>query len=475
MTRNWGLWLFNHLLFMGTMFLAAAPVIAGGEEAGEHADASANDGTGGSTVHEGAGVSDDAGAATEDSDAGAGEENADGTPKTKTSPADQKLDARSLPSEVKEFLKSLQGTNPKAHGWLKDTLYRERSYAQEFPGGVAEAKQLKESVATFTKEFPNGIEGVKSELADYRGLDELYDKGDPKAAEVWATANPEAYKKIMPAAIRQYAAIDPDGYQHFGADLISRTLNNAGAHHTLSFLQRAINAGDKEAALELLTEYNNFLGSIDQLAKTKPKEAAAPQDDAFKQREQRVAQQETQIWAQQTAIPINSWRSDFIRKEAVQYLPKGVVMDDDLAAAIERQTTNYLDEILGTDDDWKRTFGSYAEAKDTPGLTAYVKSKLPQILKSGANKQGPIEKATKLFFRGAAKPAPKPVPNGVKPNGDKPQNQAPASRVWQKVSPDQAPKPHEIDREKTTFEMGMAKQAVLKSGKRIYWGQNAPA
>lgn len=46
---------------------------------------------------------------------------------------------------------------------------------------------------------------------------------------------------------------------------------------------------------------------------------------------------------------------------------------------------------------------------------------------------------------------------------------------WAKVSADKAPTPDQIDSKKTTFEMKFKKQAILKNGTKVYWGNNAPA
>src|ERR1700675_2099319 len=62
-----------------------------------------------------------------------------------------KVDGRQLPPKVREMMEALKTADPKAHTFLKDILFADRAFRQEFPGGLAEAKQLKANAAEFAK------------------------------------------------------------------------------------------------------------------------------------------------------------------------------------------------------------------------------------------------------------------------------------------------------------------------------------
>lgn len=473
-------YLLHHLLFVGTMFAAAAPpIIAGGGEG-------AGDGTDPDPAIEDAGESaDETGsedAPDENPDDTELPEGADQTEAQKAEAAAKagKLDGRQLPQSVRTMMAELQKTDPKAHGFLKDVLFRDRELTKEFPGGMAEAKKLKETFASIEKDFPEGLEPVKAELSEYRGLDEAYAAADPKVLDVWVQANPEAFKKLAPLAMNRLGREDPQAYQKWGAELITSTLRSSGVQHNLAFLNRLIASGDREGAAAELKSVTDWIASIDTLAKSQP--AAAPgKDPQLEARERNIQQQEDQLWSQQTAGPINAHRASLIRSEAKQYLPKDakgatIALDDETAEAIEAEVQRRADKILMGDPDFVKKFQAYTAAKDSKGLQAYMKQKLADVLKSRPGKPGPIEQATKLFFRGvgqAAKPKPGQKP-GQKPAAAAGQRAA-APQGWTKVHPDKAPQPHEIDRTQTSFEMQMQKQAVLKNGKRLYWGDAAPS
>lgn len=474
-------YLLNHLLFVGTMFAAAAPIAigGGGEGAGD-----GTDNTGAGEHEEDPSTddqpTDDAPEGTEGTEGTEGEEGAEQTEAQKAAAAAKKLDGRQLPQSVRNMMTELQKTDPKAHGFLKDVLFRDRELVKTFPGGLAEAKKFRDQAATIEKDFPEGLEPVKAELAEYHGLDEAYAASDPKVLDVWQQANPDAFKTLVPLAMNRLGQLDPKTYQQWGANLIVTTLNSAGVGHKLAFVNRLISMGDKEGAAAELKTITDWIGTIDTLAKT-PVEAATSKNPQLDAREQRIQQQEDQIWSERTSTPINNFRTTLIRSEAKQYLPKdakGVLLalDDETAEAIDAEVQRRADKILMADPDFVKKFGAYTQAKDAKGLQAYMKQKLTEVLKSRPGKPGPIEQATRLFFRGTA--APKPTPGqkgGAKPGAGQKPGQAAQPQGWTKISADKAPQPHEIDRHATSFEMGMAKQAVLKSGKRVYWGESVPA
>lgn len=368
------------------------------------------------------------------------------------------------------MMAELQKVDPKAHGFLKDALYRDRQLSQEFPGGLAEAKKFKETVSAIERDFPGGIDTVKAEIGEYRGLDEAFEKSDPRFLDSMVSANKEAFNKLMPMAMDRYAKEDSEGYQKFGASLIISSMKASGAMHTLSYLSRLITAGDREGATAELKGLTDWLTSVEGIA-NKPRTAAQPQNDAIAQRERAVKESEDKLWNERASAPINTFRASFIRKEAAQYIPKGQALDDDTAEAIDAQAQRYANDLLLGDDKFIKTLDAYIVAKDERGMQAFMKQKIEEIFKSRPGKPGPIERAAKLFFRGAAAPKPKPGTPGAKP-GQQPgqRTQAPA-QGWVKVNP---PKPSEIDHSKTPFEMKMKRQAYLTNGKKVYWGTEVP-
>lgn len=468
MTHKFFLSILNYLLFAGTMFFAAGavadPVAAGGDDAANSAgdDSAAN----GDDAGAGAGGEDGSRSDAQDADP-----LADDAAKSGAKP-DAKLDARSMPPKVRETLEGLKASDPQAHTWLKERLFENRAFKQELPGGIEELKTLKNEVATIKKEFPDGVAAVKQEMAEWAGIDQAWNDADPKVLDVWLDANPEAFAKLVPVAMNKLATSNPEGYQHYMAQVLRNTLVQSGVKQNLGFLSRLIAAGDKEGATNLLKEVTDWMAAVDETAQKTPEQKRPdPQIDT---RQKELEDRESKIWANETASQVNPFRASLIRKEAQQYLPRGVELDDETFEALDRQIQVYMDKDFAADPDFIKTFAAFAEAKDTAGIVAFMKQKLQQMMPSQPAragkpaKMGPIEKAVKLFFRGAT-PAKKP--NAAAQPGEKRGNQQP-QKGWVKVA--QGPKPHEIDRVQSDFSMIARQQAILKDGKKVYWGNQIP-
>jgi hypothetical protein len=466
MTHKFFFSIFSYLMFAGTMFFAAGavadPIAAGGNDAGDPgADDGAANGDPGADAGEDSSGSDNQSA----DEPGADKPGIDGKPQ-----ADAQLDGRTMPPKVRETLDALKATDPKAHAWMKDRLFENREFKKELPGGLAELKTLKTEVATFKKDFPD-VAAVKTEIAEWRGIDEAWNKADPKVIDTWFDMNPEATAKLVPVAMNKLASTNPEHYQHYMAQVLRNTLVQSGVKQNLGFLNRLISAGDKDGATALLKEVTDWMAAVDDTAQKAP---VAPQKDPkVDDRNKSLDDRESKIWANETAGQINPFRASLIRKEATQYLPKGAELDDETFEALDRQISVYMDKEFAADPDFIKTFAAYSEAKDTAGLVAYMRQKLETVLRSqpGRNgqpaKMGPVERAVKLFFRGATPAKKAPVAGTVKPGAA-----AQPQKGWTKVAA--GPKPHEIDRTQSDFGMIAKQQAILKDGKKVYWGNQIP-
>lgn len=401
--------------------------------------------------------------AAEDSPSGDAQPETQPDPALETQP-EVVLDQRAMPVAVKDAIKNLQTLNPKAAGWLKDELGANRAFRQEFPGGMKEARELKASADSFKTEFPDGIEGIKAEKAEWAGIDEAWANKDPKVLDVWMSANPEAFSALVPQAMNKLASSNPEAYQHHMAKVIDATLQQSNVASTLFMLDRALAMKDYASAEGFAKGLQEWVSGIGQTAKKAPEvKAANPQID---QREAQLAEREHAQWTNETAGPINSAKTAAIRKEMAQYA-KGTELDADTFDAFQNQVHVYLDQLLKADPQFIPTFEKYMAAKDRAGITAFMQSKVEQLLPSRNGKPGPVERAWKLFNRGAS---PKPVAKAAARSvGASPAAQP--AQGWTKVA--KAP-----DRDliaPNQFDSIFKHQAAqLKTGQKVFWGPNAP-
>jgi hypothetical protein len=267
--------------------------------------------------------------------------------------------------------------------------------------------------------------------------------------------------------------MDVDGYRRDIAGIIAADLAGQNVINRLGFVNRLLAKGDVEGVKEEIAAITEGLKQYETIANEKPRAAdPSPQDD---QRQKDLDNREFKLWTDETARPINAAKTQAIKNELKQYT-KDQQIDDDTYEALEAQCLRYVNELLHKDPNFAPTFNTFVENRDREGITRFMASKLKEVLPSkvvnGEKRMGPVERAYKLFFKGSAKPAPKP---GAQPGKGGAQPPKPAPKGWERISPDKAPQPHEIDRARTPFEMSFQRAAVLRNGKKVFWGDQAPA
>ena len=393
-----------------------------------------------------------------------------------------KLDARTLPAGINAMMADLQAKNPKEHALLKDRLWAEKRFRDEVPGGLEEVKQLRSTVTGLKDlvcpQHQNStpeqiISAVKAEVSEWRQVDAMLDKGDPNVLATIAEQFPDGFKKLLPLAVNEFASRDLPGFQKWGAQMIDSELQTGNIFGRLAFIDRLLAKNDVEGVKAELKGISDFFGQYKQIASKKIDEPAASDPKIKTEREQLEADKK-QVWIDRTAAPINAEKTSAVKAAIQQYVPKGETLDDETLAAIEVHVNRFLDPLLQADPNFGSQMNSFMENRDAEGLKKFIVAKVKELLPSknvqGKAVMGPAEKATRLFFRQAPKPAPKPGAPGAKP-GEKP---AVVPKGWVKVSADKAPAPHEID-PKTPWEMRFAKAAILKDGRKVFWGDKAPA
>jgi hypothetical protein len=276
--------------------------------------------------------------------------------------------------------------------------------------------------------------------------------------------------------VNEFAARDLPGFQKWGASMIHSELESANIFGRFAFIDRLLAKGDIEGVKAELKGITDHLGLYKTIA-AKKLETPAAVDPKTATREQELDSREHQLWLNEAAGPINREKTSLVKSAVQQYIPKGETLDDETLAAIEVHVNRFLDPLLQADPNFAETFREFEQNRDGEGMKKFILSRMKELLPSkvvgGKAVMGPAEKATRLFFRQAPKPAPKPAAGAAA--GKDGAGAAPAPKGWIKLSADKAPQPHEIDKAKTPFEMSFQKAAILKDGRKVYWGDKAPA
>jgi hypothetical protein len=424
------------------------PELAEAVETPEVADAAVDDSAHNSPAVGDNGATDDGGA---EASSAAVETGSTGEP-TETQDAgvaqEESQDGRVLPAALKKHLAELKGTNPQLSKELRDLWFANRALKEEFPGGLQEIRQLRESVQEF-----GGIEGIK-ELKQandvWNDIDEQWIQGDPTFADRLAEANPQSFSAIAPRFIDNYSRVDPEGYQRVFGRILAATLRDAEIGNALYLAKQNLALKNTEEAGRLLGEVEQWIGGINELAKQAPKAPAkAPELD---RREQSLNEREQKLFRESVAREFRSSVGSSIQSEIKQVL-KGKALDQDRMGVFTRLVDEEIAKLVDGDKSIKQTIERYEAAGDSQGVIKFVNSRVKPLVPKA------VDKVYKLLFANtAAKTATAKVPA-----------KAPAKveQGWVKIQG--PPRPEDVDHSKTPFEMKFKNQAVLKNGKKVTW------
>lgn len=221
-------WLMNHLLFAGTMFFAAGATAIGGGDAAVQGRPVA--GSGGDDT-----PTDDTPA--DESVAGATEDQQPTDDTLQDESQDQQPQVASS-EQIKSHIEELKKTNPALAKELKNTFFMVEALKKEFPGGLPELRQVKQTIEELGGS--EGIEGLKAERAEWNTLDDKFINGDVTVLDDFAKFNPESFAKIAPAVLDKLATIDKAAYDHKLSGIFAATLDNWRFFDTLDRVAESI-------------------------------------------------------------------------------------------------------------------------------------------------------------------------------------------------------------------------------------------
>ncbi|HEY2496558.1 MAG TPA: hypothetical protein VGK24_05775 [Candidatus Angelobacter sp.] len=464
------------------MFAAGAPAIGGGE-GGEGAAIIPGE--------EGAPEGGEEGAAEGESttEAGAAEgAEEDGKPEVKPEVQASKPliegDGRTLPNDLRKLVADTKATNPAMAAKIKDLYFGyaglQNKIKQNFPGGLEEAIKLRDAVEDLAG--PEGVEEIANEVTEWRGIDQMLETGNPAIFDTMAKQFPEGLKKLLPTAVEMWADSDPDGHDRHMSGVIIGTLNQ---NQITGDISRAIDYIEMEAqksplvtkALDLIKGALGKVDKIAQFAQSKPKAPERnPGQDAIDQRDRDVKQKETTLFVKELSGDVDGFTNPKIDAELKKLL-KGKPITDGAKNVFFTKVRKVVADKLRAQPKFLEKYNALIDARSRDGAYKFLTTRMDPLLfpSLDGKDRGAIEQVFEELY-GKATLGSGTKKKVVTPAG-KPASGAPAGKVegWIKVSPDKAPKPDEIDKKRTPFEMGFRKQAILKNGKKVYWGDKVPS
>jgi hypothetical protein len=329
-------------------------------------------------------------------------------------------DGKKLDPTVRSLLSEIRTKNDAAGKLLTKAVYRVAELDREFPGGLTEARELRDKI-----EGLGGVEGIEGKLetlAELTGLSKQFMDGDPAFVEDMATSSPEAFSALAPAIFAKYAQTNPDGFTAYIGRVVWSDMNTSGIPLLLQRMADFMPV-DKPQALELLNSLSTYLNGFGELSKKAPSTARSKPVEQPKKDEKNDYEQ-----------AFSAAASDRIRlaKEEVRKTLHGESLDKESQAQViylyEGRAKVLADRLF---PGWMNKAKAYLERGNQPAYSRYMTSidnrVVPEAVSwaisktrshGGDKKAAPTPKQTAVSRPGtSAAPA-----NGFKPVASIPQN-----------------------------------------------------
>ena len=378
------------------------------------------------------------------------------TPKTPEETPEQ--DGRSFAGKLREAFKKLNSSeNPDDKAVAKEIKrlhFGEQAFRKEFPGGLQEVRQLKETVGKLGT--PEEVESAKEAAQTLDEIDRRWMEKDPGFIDELVNLNPDSFKSLMPVALQKFAQLDPESYQREMSGIVYSTLVNSRLDTQLILISDAIQNGNKERATQLIQGIEQWMADIDKTAKSVPAKKEE-QPDVLAQREQELSDREAGIFNRDLVTDFNPWRSGEIKAQLAKLRPNGKPISPERYEIFEERVAREIAKV--TDPTFQGKFEALYGQKDKDGCIRLLKQETSKHLAKA------VTKTYELLFGSPAKG--KMPANGKPPAA--PASTKPAEQGWIKVL--HRPKPEEMNRARwaTTDDMILQGKAILRDGRRVQW------
>lgn len=181
-------------------------------------------------------------------------------------------DNRQIPPGLRASLDALKATDPKLATRIKTAWFAEIGFKKEFPGGMNEARALREF-----KERVGGDDGyqqIEAERQAYKDRDAQLVAGDAKILDHLATVAPEGLSKLIEPALKKLGETHPEQFQHLAARIALNSLPT----ELLGAIYTVLDANKTDPGIaSLATKLAEWFNPLQQLAQKAPERKVEPE------------------------------------------------------------------------------------------------------------------------------------------------------------------------------------------------------
>lgn len=381
------------------------------------------------------------------------------------------IDGRQVPAAIRKHLADLKATNPQMAKELNDYVWGYKNLkadiAKNFgPEGLKEAIALKATVEELAG--ADSVEQFREEVQDYRTLDQQFINGDPEFIKTAVAKFPEGFKKLAPSMLDTWSQIDPEGYDRRMAGIIVATLNQNQFGNNLARAVDFLEMKDPDKSdpviqkvMALLGEGQKALTGWATFASSKPK---APEVDPRAAENAKATaeleEKQTKFFIQGVAREFDGF-SDTKISGALTAI-KAKPLNPEARKVFDNLVRKDIAKQLEAQPNFTQKYGALIANRDHAGAMKLLQSRADSLFHDAVNK-------TYKYLYGEAKlGAKKPAVAAAGKPGAPPQKPAAG---WVKFNP-----PADLIDRKATAERDIvfAKKAILKDGRRVYWGDKIP-
>lgn len=307
-------------------------------------------------------------------------------------------------------LNSIKAENPKEAREFRAALFDSAALRKEFPGGVKEAVELKQWRDEIGGE--EAVEGIRSELDEWKGLDSDFKAGDPKFVADIAAGNPDAFTKIAPSVMSKYSELDPEGFSHQVSRVFDADMSAYGIPLAMERMKDFLlgDDGKLKPGMEgiarqwqaLATYIDRVKGLATNAPKAKEGAKAATQTSEVEQREQALTIRE--FTTERNSIKNSITEAEFRKNAGSRKLP------NDKISTIQELYESALNRAVQAAPGHKEKIDRYVAAKDRNGYRKYmdgvIRSKAGAAMAAAFRRAGVGDKLgpKKVETKPAAKP-----------------------------------------------------------------------
>lgn len=349
------------------------------------------------------------------------------------------LQGKELRQALRNSLSEIRAKNPAVAREFKEAVYARDELRREFPGGLAEAREIRDALngiqavdSTTGTELKGreALELIQKESSYLQQLDEYYSQANPALWDQLVEAQPESFIRLMPSAIEKLESMAPDAFASLISNRMLADMAQEGVIDDLKWLTRI--AGDNKEVKEIAARAIGYLQRLGAFAR-KPFEAPKNLKGQNGQQngqggEDRVAQRERDLNIREFRSAHGQVAQQMFTTELAKHTA-GRNLSNEQRAAVVELVTNALNRAETAED--RKKIDRYFAAGDKAGYLQFKRSILDRSLSSA------VERAVAVTIGrkpgpGAAKGKPQGQQQGGKP-------QAQAVQGWKQV----AAKPHQ--------------------------------